>query len=259
MLSHLQNRVRLHLSVSLFTAFVAVGALSAAEKATGILEVEPSDPALLAKNTAIFIRVSDIDFSAALPPPPEVNSLAGRADLEAVRQAQEWRNPENIAWAKRIAKIDIFHFSDVLGTWFAAKNLPTLNKFIADLNTDIHGVSAAVKNKFSRARPYVVDPKIRPCVALPSNDSYPSGHTIRYFVFAHILSEIRPAQRAELFAFAHRAAWGRVWGGVHFPSDLVGGWLMADAIAVKLKQSEAFRARVEACRAEMESAEKRAK
>lgn len=251
----LQRVSRRILALSIALATAAAFAETAAK--TAALEVEPTNAAVLAQHAPVFIRPSDIDYKSVLPEPPKPETLAGRADLEAVIQAQEWRTPEQIAWAKRVAKIDIFHSADVLGPWFTKQNLPALVKLVDDLNADVHGVSAEVKKIFARARPYAVDPSIKPCVSRPSNDSYPSGHTLRFFVFAHVLSELRPAKRVELFKFAHKEAWGRVWGGVHFPSDLVGGWLLADAVAVRLKQSAAFRERLAACRAEMDAAERK--
>jgi hypothetical protein len=38
---------------------------------------------------------------------------------------------------------------------------------------------------------------------------------------------------------------------VFFPSDGVGGWLLAEPIVEELKKSPAFRARVQTCRAEL--------
>ncbi|MES2697790.1 MAG: hypothetical protein V4773_30285 [Verrucomicrobiota bacterium] len=36
-------------------------------------------------------------------------------------------------------------------------------------------------------------------------------------------------------------------------SDLVGGWMLADAFVVELRKSDVFRTRVAACRAEVEA------
>jgi acid phosphatase (class A) len=57
-------------------------------------------------------------------------------------------------------------------------------------------------------------------------------------------------ERNELIARAERVAWGRVLGGIHFPSDTIGGRLMAEAVVGKMRSRASFRAAVEKCRAE---------
>jgi acid phosphatase (class A) len=198
-----------------------------------------------------FAKPTSVDCAKVLPPPPAPGSLAARADLEAVLQMQAWRTPEQVAWAKRVDKNDLFMFSDVLGAWFTKANLPLTAAFLKDVDEDRHEVTEVAKTLFARARPWSVDPRVQPCVGKPSNLSYPSGHVSSIFTRAGVLAEIFPERRAELFDFAHRAAWGRVYAGVHFPSDLVGGWLLAESIVEELKKSAAFRAQVEKCRAEM--------
>lgn len=198
-----------------------------------------------------FAGPRSVDCGKILPAPPTPDSLAGRADLEAVLQAQAWRTPEHVAWAKRVEKNDAFFFADVLGAWFTKANVPLTTAFLKDVDEDRHEITEVAKKLFARARPWVVDPRVEPCVGKPTNDSYPSGHTTSIFTRAGVLAEIFPEKRAALFDFAHRAVWGRIYGGVHFPSDLVGGWLLAEPIVAELKKSAAFRAQVEKCRAEM--------
>jgi membrane-associated phospholipid phosphatase len=92
---------------------------------------------------------------------------------------------------------------------------------------------------------------VQPCVGKPGNLSYPSGHVASIFTRAGVLAEIFPEQQAALADFAQRAAWSRVYAGVHFPSDGVAGWVLAEPIVEELKKSSAFRARVETGRAEL--------
>ena len=197
-----------------------------------------------------FVPPTAVDCAKVLPAPPAPDTLAGRADIEAVLQAQEWRTPEQVAWAKRIAVNDPFIFGDVLGAWFTRENLPQTAALLKDVDEDRRQMTDVAKHLFARARPWVVDPRVVPCVDKPGNDSYPSGHTASIFTRAGVLAEIFPERRQALFDFAHRAVWGRVQGGVHFPSDLVGGWILAEPFVAELRKSQAFQAQVAKCRAE---------
>lgn len=198
-----------------------------------------------------FAKPTSVDCAKVLPAPPAPGTLSGLADLEAVLEAQMWRTPEHVAWAKRVDQNDAFMSGDVLGAWFTRENLPLTAALLKDVDEDRHEITDVAKKLFARARPWVVDPRVQPCVAKPTNDSYPSGHTTSIFTRAGVLAEIFPEKRTELFEFAHRAAWGRVHAGVHFPSDLVGGWLLAEPIVMEIKKSPAFQARLKAVQKEV--------
>jgi len=200
-----------------------------------------------------FLDSAVIDVAKVLPAPPEPGSLAGQADLEAVRMAQAWRGPEQVAWAKEAEAEEPFAFAEVLGPWFKAKDLPLCARFLEDVTRDVKAVSDRAKGLYQRKRPYQVDEGVKPCVMRPFSASYPSGHSTRAFARALTLGEIFPEQRNALLDRAHRAAWGRILGGVHFPSDDVGGRLLAEAVVAEMKKNPAFREAVTACRKEAEA------
>jgi acid phosphatase (class A) len=229
-------------------AFLAVPGFSGAQ--TSGMAVAPKTAAKKPFDTH-FAGPRSVDVAKALPPPPAPDTLAGRADLETVLQSQAWRTPEHVAWAKRMDKNDTFMWADVLGAWFTRENLPLTAALLKDADEDRHEITEVAKKLFARARPYVVDPSIQPVVGKPSNDSYPSGHTTSLFTRAGVLAEIFPEKRAELFAFAHRAAWGRIQAGVHFPTDVVGGWMLSEPIVEEIKKSPAFRERVKLAQKEV--------
>jgi acid phosphatase (class A) len=83
--------------------------------------------------------------------------------------------------------------------------------------------------------------------------SYPSGHTTRFFLEAGMLSEMFPDKHDALFERAQKMAWGRVQGGVHYPTDLVGGRILAAAIVEELNANPAFDAALEKAKAEVEA------
>ncbi len=189
-----------------------------------------------------YVAAEALDFPALLGPPPEPGTVAGQADLEAVVQVQAWRTPEQVAWAQVVDRDTVFNLAAELGPWFRAESLPRATAWFAALGDDIRWLDGAAKAPFRRARPHAVDPRVQPVVTLPKSFSYPSGSACQAFVWAEVLAEIFPEHREALFARAHRAAWGRVIGGVHFPSDVVAGRRLAGAYLAEARKSAAFRA-----------------
>jgi acid phosphatase (class A) len=198
-----------------------------------------------------FVDPASFDLRKILPEPPAPGTLAGLADLEAVRGMQAVRTAADVAWARRIADFTAFDYADVLGPWFNAKNLPITAEFLREITEDSEATSDRVKLIYSRPRPPVADPQIQPCVKVPKTTSYPSGHATRAFLWAAVLSDLFPDQREALLDWAHRAAWGRIVGGAHYPTDVVGGQFMARALLEALQKSPAFHAALEQARAEV--------
>ncbi len=223
----------------------------------GLIAKDPAiDPTKIMSDTTSkgghYIKPGCVNFKQVLPPPPEPGSLAAMADLETVQRVHAARTPNDVAWAKLIERDDIFNNAMVLGSWFDPENLPVTAAFLKDVTDDLHAAGFGGKKLYPRPRPPLVDPALHPVVDIPTTGSYPSGHTLQAFVWAYVLAEIFPEQRAELLERAHQAAWGRVIGGAHFPSDLIGGQILAKAIFAEFMKSAAFRADVQKCRAEVE-------
>lgn len=197
-----------------------------------------------------FLAPGAVDLKAVLPAPPAAGSPGALGDLEAVLQMQAARSPNDIAWAKFIERDNAFNNSQVLGAWFAKDKLPATAELLREVTEDMVLAGKGAKDLYPRPRPFRTDPAVHPCVDRPDSGSYPSGHSQQAFVWAEVLSDIFPEHRAELLARAHQAAWGRVIGGVHFPSDLVGGRIVAEAIIDALRKNPAYRTAIEKCRAE---------
>jgi acid phosphatase (class A) len=201
-----------------------------------------------------FVDLANFDFAALVPPPPAAGSIAADADLAAVRQAQAWRTPDQMAWAKVVERDDAFNHASVLGAWFAREKLPLTAAFFQALGDDLRAVDAAAKKPFLRPRPMAVDPTLKPCVALPASTSYPSGSALQAFVWAELLADALPENRVALFERAERAGWGRVIGGVHFPSDLVAGRRLVTPFLEQCRKSAAFREAWSRAEAELRAA-----
>jgi acid phosphatase (class A) len=198
-----------------------------------------------------YVNPAALKVEKILPPPPAVGSLAALADLETVLQLQRWRTPEQVEWAKAVERDDVFNQAGILGPWFKAQNLPLTAAFFKNLGDDIRALDAAAKKPFLRPRHSTVDKRVEPCVTIPTSTSYPSGSAMQAFVLANLCAEIFPEKQESLVARAHRVMWGRALGGVHFPSDLVAGQLLADAFLQECRKSAAFRDALDMCRREM--------
>lgn len=234
----------------------AAGILWAVALLTGVSPMAHAQTSLDNEGQATefhFLQTDDFDFATILPAPPEPGSIAAQADLETVLQVQAWRTPEQVAWAKRANIGDLFDFADVLGKWFTEENLPVTAALLSDVDSDLSEGIFASKDFFARPRPFVANYHVKPCVKLYQGMSYPSGHTVSFFVEAGVLAEIFPEKRTYLFNFAQKLAWGRVIGGVHYPTDLVGGRLFAAAIVEELNKNAAFRAALKNSRAEIKA------
>jgi decaprenylphosphoryl-5-phosphoribose phosphatase len=87
--------------------------------------------------------------------------------------------------------------------------------------------NTAVKWLVRRARP-VLEAELPHLVPTLSGRSYPSAHASTSFAAARALSEPLPA--APVYAVAVAMALTRPYLGVHYPSDIVAGALLGDAM-----------------------------
>jgi len=80
---------------------------------------------------------------------------------------------------------------------------------------------------YFRPRPYVTYPFIYQLVITHSNKSFPSNHATMAFVLAFVIMLIDKKLSILFFIFAILIGLGRIFGGVHYPSDILGGLLVA--------------------------------
>lgn len=207
--------------------------------------------------TARFLRLESFDFRTLLPAPPPADSVQAAADLDTVLQVQASRTREEIDWAKIVEKDDIFLNHTVVGAWLDPLRLPIAAAFFRTLTNDLKAVDAASKVPFNRSRPYQLDSRVKPCVSLPTSSSYPSGSALQALVWAELLAELLPEKREALITRAHRAAWGRVIGGVHFPTDIEAGRRLVGPFLMACRSNPEFVARFQAVRQEFASVTKK--
>jgi undecaprenyl-diphosphatase len=95
--------------------------------------------------------------------------------------------------------------------------------------------SYALRYAIGRDRPPLHFEEPRPLVHLPMNPSFPSGHAATSFACATLLAWLTPLPRVPLFALAALIAFSRVYDGVHYPLDVVGGAVLGVLLATALR------------------------
>lgn len=98
------------------------------------------------------------------------------------------------------------------------------------------------KNRYNRARPSQLDPRIAPAIDVPGHPAYPSGHSTQMHLVAHCLSSVIPGSRTReiVMAFADDVAKNRERAGLHYPSDSQAGVSLAAQIFAILERCQQF-------------------
>ena len=73
-----------------------------------------------------------------------------------------------------------------------------------------------------------------PLIAIPHTDSFPSGHTATSFACATVLAVLVPRAAPAFYVLALAIGYSRIYVGVHWPLDVVGGAVVGVATALLL-------------------------
>jgi undecaprenyl-diphosphatase len=93
----------------------------------------------------------------------------------------------------------------------------------------LSGVTVTILQQlFDRRRPPLVFHDVHLLLPLPAHGSFPSGHATTSFSCALVLASFARQRRvrAAFFALALTIAFSRLYVGVHFPLDVLGGSLI---------------------------------
>jgi len=120
----------------------------------------------------------------------------------------------------------------VLAVWWRRPPI-FLQVAIADLAGQL--ISYGLKQWIGRVRPNDVYASPKPLVHAPHDGSFPSGHATISFACATVLAFYAPRAAPAFFLLAAAIAWSRVYVGVHYPLDVLGGAVLGVAIALALR------------------------
>jgi acid phosphatase (class A) len=220
--------------------FRSIALLAGISIATGVCIAR--DPLALPPGTDLSI----------LTPPPADDTPAGLADLSVLLYVQANRTPDEVKFAKEMEHPSVFEMGrEIFGPWFTRENLPKTAEILREVTKVTDPVKEDAKKKWTRPRPYTRSALISPVVGKPGDaGSYPSGHTYGIAIPEFVLTAAFPEHAAQFDEMIHRVMWGRIVGGVHFPSDTEAGRLLAKDVVGKMLQTEAMKEAVETIRVE---------
>ncbi len=103
------------------------------------------------------------------------------------------------------------------------------------------GLSYLLRQWIGRDRPPLVYAEPRPLVSVPHSGAFPSGHAASAFAAATVIAWASRRLAVPAYLLATLVAWSRVYVGVHWPLDVIGGAALGTLVAIALLKLSAVR------------------
>lgn len=197
-----------------------------------------------------YLAGHEVDFRTILGPPPPADSRWDTADQQLV---QAYQNVDEARW--EMAKLDeqqlYSRFAQAFGRPIDLQHSPALVTLLDRALLDVDTTASAAKDHFHRPRPYQRMQLKHVCnkndAPVPEEHpmhgaSYPSGHSTHGWTVAMILARVAPDRADALMKRAEEYEESRLICGMHFPTDVEAGQVVAAAVVDRLDDSREFQA-----------------
>jgi membrane-associated phospholipid phosphatase len=181
-------------------------------------------------------------------PPPSTSSPQMKADLAEVKQTTDNLTRDQLAIALKWndgagTATPPGHWNAIASGYIRDARMSEVRaaRAYALLNMALHDVSVGcwdTKMKNFNPRPAQLDPSIKTTIGLPNFPAYPSGHSTYSAAAATTLGYLFPEGASSFSAMADEAGISRLYGGIHYRSDIdqgkahgtrIGSWVVTYA------------------------------
>ena len=195
--------------------------------------------------------------SVFLPAPPEPSDPAFARDSILYVRGKAERGTARLDTALADVRTDVAYymtrFSGAMHCKLSTQKYPALAELMAGTLNDVRASIASAKAQFARPRPYVHfnEPTPDPVnEAYSPNASYPSGHSVRAWALAILLTSIDPKHGEEIARVGYDICHSRVVLGYHYQSDVEAGMLAASLGMARLMADSLYQQYLERARTE---------
>lgn len=187
------------------------------------------------------------------PQPGDARDAADRAVFKATRALKDtprWALAVNDVDERAIAR----DMSCALGVELTPQSAPAVVGLLTKIAPEVGRAVNGPKGYYQRKRPYLVDEGpicVEKTDALAASPDYPSGHATWGWTVGLILAELAPDRSTAILDRARAFGESRIVCGVHNLSAVEAGRTNASALVAALHGSPAFRADLDAARADL--------
>jgi hypothetical protein len=195
------------------------------------LETPPRPPMLPNFGRVAAWMMTPTDVVSERPgPPPSTSSAQMQQELAEVKRAVENLTREQLGiaqfWSDGVSTYTPpGHWNDIATEHVRDARYSEVRaaRAFALLNMALHDAGVGcwdTKFAYFNPRPSQLDPTIKTPIGLPNFPAYTSGHSTFSAAAATVLSHLFPGGASSFEAMKEEAAISRLYGGIHYPSDI---------------------------------------